>query len=180
MAFNPTDFPCPVAPAMRRWGIFAKSKTNVSLEMVLPMAIGSAALDLLNLSEAINVRMETMSGFELGTSMPMVPLPGMGAMMRMPKAARLRAMSSSRFFILEIRIPGAGTISYKVTVGPTCAVMLETSMLKFFRVRRMLFFLSSSSFSLTRTFPSPCSMSKSRLGNSNRLKSSLGSYSPNS
>ena len=32
----------------------------------------------------------TMLGLLLGTSIPMVPLPGMGAMMRMPSAAKLR------------------------------------------------------------------------------------------
>ena len=52
-----------------------------------------------------------MFGFLLGTSMPIVPLPGMGAMMRMPKAARLRAMSSSRFLIFDILTPSAGVIS---------------------------------------------------------------------
>ncbi len=30
MAFKPTDFPCPVAPATNRWGILARSNTKVS------------------------------------------------------------------------------------------------------------------------------------------------------
>ena len=59
----------------------------------------------------------------LGTSIPIVPLPGIGAMIRIPKAAKLKAISSSKFLILLIRTPGAGTISYKVTVGPTVAEM---------------------------------------------------------
>ena len=59
--------------------------------------------------------------FTFGTSIPMVPFPGMGAIMRIPNAARLNAISSSRFFIREILTPGAGTISYNVTVGPTVA-----------------------------------------------------------
>ncbi len=58
-----------------------------------------------------------------GTSIPMVPFPGMGAMIRMPSAARLNAISSSRFLMRLMRTPGAGTISYKVTVGPTVALM---------------------------------------------------------
>ena len=41
-AFSPTDFPCPVAPAINKWGIFAKSTTKVSLEIVLPKAIGNS------------------------------------------------------------------------------------------------------------------------------------------
>ena len=53
--------------------------------------------------------------------MPIVPFPGIGAMMRIPMAASESAISSSRFLILEIRTPGAGVISYSVTVGPTVA-----------------------------------------------------------
>ena len=52
-----------------------------------------------------------------------MPLPGIGAMIRIPKAAKLKAISSSKFLILLIRTPAAGTISYKVTVGPTVAVI---------------------------------------------------------
>ena len=55
--------------------------------------------------------MLTISGFELGTSIPIVPFPGIGAMIRIPNAERLNAISSSKFLIFEIRTPGAGTIS---------------------------------------------------------------------
>ena len=55
--------------------------------------------------------MLTTSLLMLGTSMPMVPLPGIGAIIRMPNAAKLNAISSSRFLILLIRTPGAGMIS---------------------------------------------------------------------
>ena len=79
--------------------------------MVRPNATGKAYLDSWNFLEAMTLRMETTSGLRLGTSMPMVPAPGMGAMMRMPKADKLKAMSSSRFLILDILIPGAGMIS---------------------------------------------------------------------
>ena len=63
-----------------------------------------------------------------GTSIPIVPFPGIGAMIRIPSAARLSAISSSRFLIREIRTPAAGTISYKVTVGPTVALIFEMEM----------------------------------------------------
>ena len=56
-----------------------------------------------------------------GTSIPIVPFPGIGAIILVPNAERDRAMSSSRFLILEILIPASGTISYKVTVGPIVA-----------------------------------------------------------
>ena len=70
-----------------------------------------------------------MLGLLFGTSIPMVPFPGRGAIIRIPKAAKLRAISFSKPFIFEIRTPGAGTISYNVTVGPTVALIFEISIL---------------------------------------------------
>ena len=58
-----------------------------------------------------------------GTSIPMVPLPGIGAIIRIPNAAKDKAISSSRFLILDILTPASGTISYKVTVGPIVALI---------------------------------------------------------
>ena len=99
----------------------AKSTTKVSLLIVLPKAIGKFHFRFLKFLEAITERMDTIVAFLFGTSIPMVPLPGMGAMILIPNAARDSAISSSRFFILEIRIPASGTISYRVTVGPIVA-----------------------------------------------------------
>ena len=129
MALRPTDLPWPVAPAISRWGILARSVTKVSLLMVLPSTMGSSAPLFWNLSLATTARMPTTCGLLLGTSMPMVPLPGMGAMIRMPRAARLSAMSSSRFLILLMRTPAWGMISYRVTVGPMVALMRSMPML---------------------------------------------------
>ena len=124
MVFKPTDFPWPVAPAISRWGIFARSAMNVSFETVFPKTKGSSNDVFLNFSEPSSDLIETISGFWLGTSIPMVPLPGIGAIIRIPNAERLKAMSSSRFLILEIRMPASGTISYKVTAGPIVALIL--------------------------------------------------------
>ena len=74
---------------------------------------------------------DTMRGRAFGTSIPIVPLPGMGAMIRMPSALRLSAMSSSKFLIREMRTPFAGVISYNVMVGPTVAFMEEMPTPKF-------------------------------------------------
>jgi hypothetical protein len=52
-----------------------------------------------------------MVDFLLGTSIPMVPFPGIGAMIRIPRADNDKAISSSKFLILEILIPASGTIS---------------------------------------------------------------------
>ena len=75
------------------------------------MAKGSSIFDSWNLLEFKMLSMDTMVGFLFGTSIPIVPFPGIGAIIRMPNAAKLSAMSSSRFLILEIRTPSAGVIS---------------------------------------------------------------------
>ena len=62
-----------------------------------------------------------MEGFLFGTSIPIVPFPGIGAIILIPNAESDKAISSSKFLILEILIPASGTISYKVTVGPIVA-----------------------------------------------------------
>ena len=59
----------------------------------------------------------------------MVPRPGMGAMILIPSADSERAISSSKFLIFDMRIPASGTISYKVTVGPTVAFILAIPIL---------------------------------------------------
>ena len=118
------------------------------------MAMGRAILVLFtNLSEVMVSRIGTILGTELGISMPMEPLPGIGAMIRMPMAATLSAMSSSRFFILLILTPTAGTISYIVTVGPSMALMdwISTPKLEsIVFILTLLFWISSSRSSLLR------------------------------
>ena len=129
MALSPTDFPCPVAPAMSRWGILARSTTKVSLEMVFPRAMGNSISAFWKRGEAITLLIETMVAFLFGTSIPIVPFPGIGAMIRIPRAESDNAISSSRLLIFEILIPASGMISYKVTVGPTVAFICAMSIL---------------------------------------------------
>ena len=105
-----------------------RSAIYTSLETVRPIAIGSSIVLFRNLSLSNTERIDTVCGSLLGTSIPIVPLPGIGAMIRIPKAARLSAISSSRFLILAILTPSAGIISYRVTVGPTVAFILEMAM----------------------------------------------------
>ena len=111
MAFRPTDFPCPVAPATSRWGALARSNINTSFVIVLPSAHGSSIVDSWNFFEFRIDSIDTIEGFAFGTSIPMVPLPGIGAMIRIPRAERLRAISSSSERTFEIRTPGASVIS---------------------------------------------------------------------
>ena len=53
-------------------------------------------------------------------------------MIRMPLAARAKAMSLSKLTILLILTPGAGTISYKVTTGPGVTEISSISISKSF------------------------------------------------
>ena len=84
---------------------------NTSLVMVLPKAMGKAIFVSWNFLVLSTLSIDTICGFLLGTSMPIVPLPGIGAMIRMPRAERLKAMSASKPRILLILTPSAGVIS---------------------------------------------------------------------
>ena len=79
--------------------------------MVLPNAQGSSMVVSWNFLELRIDSIDTILGLALGTSIPMVPLPGIGAMIRMPSADKDNAISSSRLRMREMRTPGAGVIS---------------------------------------------------------------------
>ena len=82
MALMQTDLPEPVAPAMSRWGILARSETSGLPLTSLPRAMGRSALALAQSSDSMISRRPTSIRFWLGTSTPTAALPGMGAMMR--------------------------------------------------------------------------------------------------
>ena len=79
--------------------------------MVLPSASARSYFVSWNTLDVIRERMETIFGFLLGTSIPTVPLPGIGAIILIPSAERLSAMSFSSAFIRDILTPLSGTIS---------------------------------------------------------------------
>ena len=62
--------------------------------MVFPNATGKAISESMNLAVEITERMETISLLALGTSIPMVPLPGIGAMIRIPNPLNSGVSSS--------------------------------------------------------------------------------------
>ena len=64
-------------------------------------------------------RKPTTSLVWLGISMPTTSLPGMGASMRMVRAASAMARSSARPSMRESLIRASGRTSYWVTTGPT-------------------------------------------------------------
>jgi hypothetical protein len=85
--------------------------------------MGSSILDSIYFFDDNKDFIETIDFFLFGTSIPIVPFPGIGAIILIPKADRDNAMSSSRFLIFEILTPASGTISYRVTVGPIVALI---------------------------------------------------------
>jgi hypothetical protein len=119
MALMQTDLPEPVAPAISKCGIFARSEMSGLPETSLPRAIGNSALVLTQSSLSMISRMPTGVGCWLGTSTPTAALPGIGARMRTDCARMPRAMFLSRPAIFSTRTPAAGEISYRVMTGPT-------------------------------------------------------------
>ncbi len=115
IALRPTDLPDPVAPAMSRWGVLARSSMNTSPSMVFPMGAGRAILPARAASRKVAVESiclkRTISRVRFGISTPMALLPGIGAMMRMPGAASAIARSSSSAVMRLILTPGAGVSS---------------------------------------------------------------------
>ena len=64
----------------------------------------------------------------LGTSMPIVSLPGIGATTRTETAFRAAARSASKPAILLTRVPSSSRNSYCVTAGPTDAATTSAVM----------------------------------------------------
>ena len=114
-----TDLPEPVAPAIRRWGILARSATTDSPSRFLPRAMGSTRLLRWYSSPSTRSRMCTMRGIGLGTSIPTAAFPGMGATMRSEGARMASARSSASDAMRPTFTPGPGATSYCVTTGPT-------------------------------------------------------------
>ena len=76
------------------------------------MTTGSSAFDSWKRSDRTAEYIDTTCLLRFGTSIPIVPRPGIGAMMRMPDSAlRLCAMSFCSPWIFEILTPWACTIS---------------------------------------------------------------------
>ncbi len=66
----------------------------------------------------MRLRSPTLNILLLGTSIPIADLPGMGASILMPGAAKFSCKSSAKLIIRLIFTPGAGDNSYLVTDGP--------------------------------------------------------------
>ena len=115
-----TLLPLPVEPAMRMWGILAKSATSWSPPLPLPSATASFvfARCFAKSGDSMTPRRLTNSNSSLGTSTPTSGLPGIGASIRMLDAARASARSLSRFAMASTLTRVRETSSRRTTGRP--------------------------------------------------------------
>ena len=130
MLFRQTDFPDPVEPATRRWGILARSSIRCFPAASFPRHKGSAWFEALKFLEERRSLRRTSSPMGFGTSTPNVDLPGIGATILMLWALTDIAMSSSSALIFSTFIPGASSISNMVMTGPFWISTTSASILK--------------------------------------------------
>ncbi len=122
--------PAPVAPATSKWGICVRSAMHTSPAISLPKAKFKPVLRLLKALCSKSSRMTTGSRSSLEISIPTRPFPGMGASTRTPLAFKARAILSMSFVKRFTKVPGAGSSSKRVTVGPRLTWVTLASVLK--------------------------------------------------
>ena len=124
MALMHTDFPEPVAPAMRRCGILVRSSTTSSPSRLRPSTTGSTRAMRRNSALSMRSRTCTSRGVGLGTSIPIAAFPGIGATMRSDCARIASAKSSASEETRPTFTPRPGSSSNRVTTGPTVLLMI--------------------------------------------------------
>ena len=129
-ALTMTLLPDPVAPAMSRWGILARSTAWALPATSRPRAKVSVEPEALKSTSSRIRRRATMLKSLFGISMPTALLPGIGASMRSERAASAMARSSASASIRLTLMSGAGWTSYCVTTGPALRPVIWAGMLK--------------------------------------------------
>jgi hypothetical protein len=117
MVFRQTLFPVPVAPAIRRCGMRARSAMKGSPWIFLPSARVSLCGEEVNFSEARRSLKAMISRRLFGTSMPTVDFPETRSI-RADSAWIARQRSSDSDVILLYFTPASGLNSKVVTTGP--------------------------------------------------------------
>ena len=112
-----TDLPAPVAPAMSRWGISARSLTSGRPSTSRPIAMGRAPVSSWKSDDSRISRRPTTEGDAFGTSIPTTPLPFTRST-RMAGARSAMQISSWRFRIFLRVSPSPNRNSNVVTTGP--------------------------------------------------------------
>ena len=116
--FIHTDFPDPVAPATSKWGV-----VFISVHFTLPiMSFPSPTARMFFLFVGGIIERTSLKDTDeftlLGSSIPIVFFPGMGAWILTSLAARARAISLWMDNSLLTLVPAFNSSSYWVTVGP--------------------------------------------------------------
>ena len=164
IALTHTLLPDPVAPAMSRCGIFDRSalhgwpatswpRANASFERFEASPCGRLA------STSLSV---TRSNAEFGISTPTYGSPGIGASIRMLRAASASARLSERLSIRLSLMPGSTSRAYCVTTGPSWMRATFTPIPKCASVSRMRWPLAVRS--ICAALDSGASASRSSVG----------------
>ena len=139
MALTHTLLPEPVAPAMRRCGILARSALNGWPATSCPSA--KASFDFFVASPWMRLARTsfsvTRSKAEFGISIPTYGSPGIGASIRMLRAESASARLSERPSIRLSFTPGSTSRAYWVTTGPSWMRATFTPMPKCASVSRI-------------------------------------------
>ena len=118
IALRQTLLPVPVRPAINRCGSVDRSTVNGFPETSLPRKMGIRILLTRPSTSSITSRSRTICRVSLGTSIPTVFLPGMGATIRTLGTRSAIARSSASPVILESRRPASSCTSYWAITGP--------------------------------------------------------------
>ena len=145
--FRQTLFPVPVRPAIRRCGRVVRSTVDARPETSFPKKIGIFILRQLLLSSSITSRRRTMPRCVLGTSIPTVFFPGIGATIRTLGTLKAMAKSSARPVIFESLSPASSSTSYCAMTGPVSISTTRTLNPKSANVFSKIFALRRTSFS---------------------------------
>ena len=153
-----TDFPLPVAPAIKRCGIDLRSATIAFPEISLPSENVILLSAFLNSGDEIISRSPTMFISSFSISMPTAAFPGIGASILMLFALKLSAISSPSLTMLLTLTPALGSTSYFITAGPCVTFVTFADTLKLFRVSSR-----SIAFSFNSLVPIPLDFFKGLL-----------------
>ena len=146
-----TDLPLPVAPAISRCGIFARSPTTASPLTSRPSASRSFERGFDHGSDSNSSRRLTVWPERFGTSMPTTRRPGTGASSRSADAPSRSDRSCWRARIWFTATPGAGSSPNWVTVGPELTSTTRAWMLKLASVSSITFACARTSVWLSST-----------------------------
>ena len=137
-ALTMTLLPEPVAPAISRCGILDRSTAWARPATSRPSANVSVDPDAEKSTSSRIRRSATMLNSLFGISIPTALLPGIGASIRMLRAASAIDRSSWSASIRLSLMCGAGWTSYWVTTGPALRPMIRASMSKLASFRTMI------------------------------------------